>query len=31
MYIFNPWKILFSDQRFLEVHNNIHQAVKKME
>ena len=31
LYIFNPWKILFCNLRFLEVYNNIHQAVKKME
>ena len=24
-YIFNPWKILFCNLRFLEVYNNIHQ------
>ena len=28
---FNPWKILFCNLRFLEVYNNIHPAVKKME
>ena len=28
--IFNRWKI-FCDLRFLEVYNNIHQAVKKIE
>ena len=31
IYIFNPWKILFCNLRFLEVYNNIHQAIKKME
>ena len=31
IYIFNPWKILFCNLRFLEIYNNIHQAVKKME
>ena len=31
IYVINPWKILFSDLRFLEVYNNIHQASKKME
>ena len=31
LYIFNPWKILFCNLRFLEVYNIIRQAVKKME
>ena len=31
IYIFNPWKILFCNLRFLEVYNNIRPAVKKME
>ena len=31
IYIYNPWKILFCNLRFLEVYNNIRQAVKKME
>ena len=29
IYILNPWKIFFYDLRFLEVYNNVHQAVKK--
>ena len=27
-YIFNPWKILFCNLRFLVVYNNVRQAVK---
>ena len=31
LYIFNPWKILFCNIRFLEVYKKIRQTVKKME
>ena len=31
LHTFNPWKILFCSLKFLEVYNNIRQAVKKME